>query len=104
MPRGLAKALHAIGEWTGEHQFEHFRDHWETDPGDPVWIPWLAGRAGDWKLISGDRKILRTPQNKAALLESRLVAFFMPKGFQNFVKWTQASHFFKWFVAIERTA
>lgn len=105
MPRGLANALKALAAPRDDHDFKHFRDVWpENDPGDPVWIPEVAAWSGGWRLISGDRRILTTPQNQAALRSSGLIAFFMTKNFARHDRWQQASLFFSSFRAIEKAA
>ena len=105
MPRGLANALAAVSAPTKEHEFLHHRDHWKKeDPGDDVWIPEVAKWPGSWRLVSGDRRILTTPQNKQALQDSRLIAFFMTKNFPRRDKWVQASLFFGVFPAIAKAA
>lgn len=43
--------------------------HFEPDTPDEVWIPQVAQRG--WVIISGDRKILRRPQEVRALVESQ---------------------------------
>jgi hypothetical protein len=70
------------------------------DPGDTVWVPAIAQRSGSWRVLSGDRKLLTTPQNRAAIVGSGLTLFLMPSGFPDLTKWEQGAKMFRWFPMI----
>jgi hypothetical protein len=57
-----------------------------------------AGRRLD--ILSGDRRLVRSPQNRQALVAARLPVFVMPSGFPDHHRWIQASKFFKYLPAI----
>lgn len=48
---------------------ERHDSHFQPDTPDEVWIPKVAERG--WVIVSGDKRILRRPQEVSALVESR---------------------------------
>ncbi|MYB05747.1 MAG: hypothetical protein F4Y24_05270 [Gemmatimonadetes bacterium] len=60
----LPEALERAGFAVERHDL-----HFEPDTPDEVWIPQVAQRG--WVIVSGDRKILRRPQEVRALVESQ---------------------------------
>ena len=103
-PPGLARAVALIAGDAG-HAFMHLRDLYREDPGDDtIWIPEIAAKPGDWIVLSGDRKLLKSPQNRAALQAAHLPVFVMPSGFPDHDRWLQASKFFKYLPGIVKAA
>lgn len=101
---GLSRAAALIAGPDG-HVFLHMLDLFREDPGDDtVWIPRVAGLPGEWVVLSGDRKLLKSPQNRAALLASTIPVFVMPSGFPDHHRWLQASKFFKYLPGIAKVA
>lgn len=91
----LSRAAALIAGPAG-HSFMHMLDLFREDPGDDtIWIPTVAARPGDWIVLSGDRKLLTSPQNRSALAAAPLSVFVMPSGFPGSNRWLQASRFFK---------
>lgn len=102
--RHLARALALVGGAEG-HAFLHLLDRYDDkDPGDLKWLTDLGRAAGDWIILSGDRRISTNPQRRVALATSRRVAYFMPSGFPGLDRWAQAAWLFKAFPAIARSA
>ena len=102
-PPGLSRA---VAELAKEHGFQHMLEAYpKGDPGsDLIWIPEIAKRKEIWRVLSGDRRLLTNPQNRAAVVSNKLIVFVMPSGFPSLVKWEQCAHFFRWFPEIEKKA
>ena len=74
-----------------------------ADTPDAEWISTLSAEE-DWIIISGDVRTSRNPGERAAWLESRLLAFFLAKGWTNQPLWEQAWRFVKWWPRIVEQA
>jgi hypothetical protein len=75
----VARALAVLAEREG-HQVQALVDKF-SDPAipDAMWLRRL-GEEGGWAVISGDHRIIRNPQEHAAWLQARLIAFFLERG------------------------
>lgn len=74
-------------------------DVFERSSTDMEWIRAL-GEEGDWVIVSGDTRILRTPEVKAEWLASGLTAFFLGPGWMNLAYWAQAGLLVLWWPSI----
>ncbi|MFL6195177.1 MAG: hypothetical protein ACJ75H_13465 [Thermoanaerobaculia bacterium] len=93
-----AQSLHILSERDG-HSVVHLMDKFDRDATDPTWIRGLS-REGDWVIVSGDTRILKTPQLKAEWLSSGLTAFFLGSGWMNLAYWPQAGLLVRWWPSI----
>jgi len=73
-----------------DHSFTHLQDKFPANKKDEEWIKEL-GLEGDWVIISGDYRIGKSAHERAAWHESRLVAFFLSKGWTNIAPLLQHS-------------
>lgn len=75
----IARALTVLAAPHG-HRVEALIDKF-GDPAmpDTVWLRQL-GDEGGWVVISGDRRIMRNPQEHEAWLRARLITFFLEPG------------------------
>lgn len=73
------------------------------DATDPLWIRQL-GEEKDWVIVSGDTRIIRTPQLKAEWLQSGLTAFFLSPRWMHAKFWDQVSALFRWWPNILESA
>ena len=62
---------------------------------DLVWIRQL-GAEKDWVIVSGDTRIIKTPQLKAEWLLSGLTAFFLSPRWMSATYWPQISMLLRW--------
>ena len=93
-----AKSLDALSEKDG-HTVSHLRDKFPRDAKDKDWIRAL-GREGDWIIVSGDSRILTTPELKNEWAQARLTAFFLASQWMNAPYWHQIANLVKWWPAI----
>jgi PIN like domain len=96
MPRKVVEALKILDS---SHKIVHLTEGFPADTPDANWISALSDE-GDWVIISGDVRITRNPGERAAWLESKLLAFFLAKGWTNQSLWDQAWRFVKWWPSI----
>lgn len=69
--RNLVDGLRALGY----SNIEHLQEHFPQDTADEVWLKYV-GENG-YVLITKDKAIRHNPKEKAALLENRVVAFYL---------------------------
>ena len=93
-----AQSLNILSERDG-HKVVHLVDMFDRAETDLVWIRRL-GKESDWIIVSGDTRILRTPQLKAEWLTSGLTAFFLGPGWMNVTYWVQAAMLLRWWPSI----
>jgi hypothetical protein len=82
-----------------DNSIVHLTERFAADTPDATWISALSGE-NDWIIISGDVRITRNPGERAAWLESQLLAFFLAKGWTSQLLWDQAWRFIKWWPRI----
>lgn len=92
MPPRLVEALKKLDS---DHELVHLRERFSADTLDAVWISTLADE-GDWIIVSGDVRITRNPGERQAWNESKLLAFFLARGWTSQALWDQAWRFIKW--------
>jgi PIN like domain len=101
MPRKVVEALKILDS---NHKIVHLTERFRAETPDTKWISALSGE-GDWIVISGDVRITRNPGERAAWLESKLLAFFLAKGWTNQTLWDQAWRFIKrWPSIVEQSS
>jgi len=93
-----AKSLDILSEKDG-HKVFHLLDKFPRDAKDKDWIRSL-GHEGGWIIVSGDVRILRTPELKNEWAQARLTAFFLASGWMNMGYWHQIANLVKWWPAI----
>jgi hypothetical protein len=93
-----AQSLHILSERDG-HAVVHLMDKFDRAATDPTWIQGL-GEERDWVIVSGDTRILKTPQLKAEWLASGLTAFFLGSGWMNATYWAQVGMLLRWWPGI----
>lgn len=96
MSRKFVEALKILDP---DHKIAHLTELFSADTPDAAWISVLS-EEGDWVIISGDVRITRNSGERAAWLESKLLAFFLAKGWTNQPLWDQAWRFIKWWPGI----
>lgn len=97
-----AKSLDILSERDG-HSVVHLVDKFERSVDDPTWIRALESES-DWVIVSGDTRILRSPQLKAEWRRSGLTAFFLSNGWMKVSYWHQASLLVTWWPSIIESA
>jgi hypothetical protein len=93
-----AESLHILSDRDG-HEVTHLKDKFERDVRDPVWIRKL-GEEKEWVIVSGDTRIIRTPQLKAEWLASGLTAFFLSPRWMHAKYWPQIGMLLRWWPKI----
>ena len=93
-----AKSLDILSERDG-HSVIHLKDRFERAATDPEWIRGLKTE-NDWVIVSGDTRIIKTPELKAEWLSSGLTAFFLSTGWMNIGYWPQVSLLIRWWPSI----
>jgi PIN like domain len=96
MPPKVVEALKILDS---NHAIVHLRERFPENTPDAEWISALS-KEGDWIIISGDVRITRNPGEREAWLESKLLSFFLAKGWTNQSLWDQAWRFIKWWPRI----
>ena len=91
MSRRVIEALKILDS---SQEIVHLTERFPADTPDAEWISALS-EEGDWVIVSGDVRITRNPGERAAWLESKLLAFFLAKGWTNQPLWDQAWRFVK---------
>lgn len=93
-----AESLHVLSERDG-HEVTHLVKKFARDATDPTWMRKL-GEEGDWVIVSGDTRIIRTPQLKAEWLASGLTAFFLSPRWMQMKYWPQIGMLVRWWPKI----
>ena len=93
-----AKSLDILSEKDG-HRVFHLQDKFPRNATDKEWIRALGLETG-WVIVSGDCRILKTPELKAEWGRSWLTAFFLASGWMNVAYWQQIANLVKWWPAI----
>jgi len=93
-----AQSLHALSERDG-HRVVHLQDQFPRNSPDVTWLRGL-GTEGDWVIVSGDTRIVKTPELKAEWARTRLTAFFLGPGWMNIPYWEQAVLLVRWWPKI----
>ena len=93
-----ALSLNVLSERDG-HKVVHLSEMFDRSATDPTWIRALS-KDGDWVIVSGDTRILKTPELKAEWLNSGLTAFFLGPGWMNAKYWTQVAMLVRWWPSI----
>jgi hypothetical protein len=88
------KVVGALKILDSSQEIVHLTEQFPADTPDAEWITALS-EEGDWVIVSGDVRITRNPGERAAWLESKLLAFFLAKGWTNQTLWDQAWRFVK---------
>lgn len=81
----------------------HLTTKFAPDTPDIDWISALR-QEGDWIIVSGDTRIIRSPPEREAWHESGLTAFFFDDHWANRRFWAQAEELVRWFPIIIATA
>jgi hypothetical protein len=100
--RRLAHSIRALAEEGSTNVF-HLRDRFGTDVPDIEWIRTL-GSEGDWTIISGDNRILKSPHERHAWREAKLTGFFWSPGWMKLKLWDQAWRLVRWWPGVEKQA
>lgn len=93
-----AQSLNILSERDG-HTVTHLMEKFDRSATDPFWISGLKAE-GSWVIVSGDTRILKTPELKAEWLRSGLTAFFLGTGWMNVTYWAQISFLLRWWPSI----
>ncbi len=91
-----APALSALVKDDG-HQVIHLFDTFPRNTPDIKWITELAAHAQPTVIISGDGRITRNPQERAAWKQATLTAFFLAAGWTHLKFWDKTWMFVRWF-------
>lgn len=102
LPRRLAKALDGL--LAPEHRVHHARDYFDRGGvKDLEWIPRLSAEGG-WIVISGDRRIAKSPNTAAAFRQSTIIGFFLSPGLYKAPLMKQAERLIALWQSIEATS
>lgn len=93
-----AQSLNVLSERDGYRVF-HLQDKFPRDVKDAEWIKGL-GKEGGWGIVSGDTRILKTPELRKEWAQARLTAFFLGRGWMNVPYWPQVVLLVRWWPAI----
>jgi hypothetical protein len=74
----IARALAVLAAVEG-HRVRALSDDFDPATPDTEWLRRL-GEEGGWVVISGDRRIIRNPQEHTAWLRARVITFFLERG------------------------
>ena len=98
-----AIALHALSVHD-QCEVRHLAEVFEKrNTPDEERLPKLSEQGG-WVVVSGDLRILKSPQLRQVWIESKLTAFFLGKGWMNQRFWTQAWWLVRWWPQIVNQA
>ena len=101
LPPAIARALNElVGD---EHEVVHLRAKFSADTTDVEWIQSL-GNEGDWIMITRDDAIIRKPQEREALKQSGITAFFLAQGWKHLTRWELAWKIVRWWPNIQEQA
>lgn len=93
-----AQSLNALSERDG-HNVLHLEDKFPRNSPDVAWLRAL-GEEGDWIIVSGDTRILKTPELRREWAKTRLTAFFLGRGWMNIPYWPQAILLVRWWPSV----
>lgn len=93
-----AKSLNALSERDG-HEVVHLVDKFPRDSTDPHWIRSL-GAEGDWAIVSGDTRIIKSKELRREWQAARLTAFFLASGWMKISYWDQITMLTRWWPRI----
>lgn len=93
----FAEALDALCR--PKHAVEHLRSKFSQETPDEAWIEALAVE-GHWVIVSGDPRIVKSPQSREVWRRSGLTAFFLKKGWMHHGLWEQCWRLVRWWPAI----
>lgn len=85
----LARALAALEDGVADVTIVHGSEKFAPNTPDTEWIRQL-GAEGDWIIVTADRRIARTPDERAAWRESGLTTYFFSETFAEAAHWAQA--------------
>jgi hypothetical protein len=98
----IAAALQALFE--GQHQVESIKSLFgRTDVKDIDWIEHIA-RTAPWAVVSGDRRITKSPSERQAFRRSSAVGFFLAPALQKAPVRIQLARLLMLWEIIESTA
>lgn len=75
----VARALAVLAAPHGHHVEPLIDKFGHPSVPDTEWLRQL-GKEGGWAVVSGDRRIIRNPQEHTAWLQARVIAFFLERG------------------------
>jgi hypothetical protein len=101
LPPRIAKAIGALLD--PPDVAVHLTDEFSANAPDVEWLDRL-GKQGDWIIISGDPRIVRSPHERKAWQTARLTTFFLKKGWTNVTFWQQAAQLVRWWPDIMNQA
>lgn len=94
----VAHALAAIARADG-HRVKAKSDKFDARHAvsDEEWLTAL-GREGGWAFVSDDQRILKNPQERAAMLEARVIGFFLEPAWRkrNVSEYERAARLMLW--------
>ena len=85
------------------HTLEHLTTRFVASEKDPDWLPALAAE-GDWVILSADRKMRRSPDERAAWQQANLTTYFFSPKFAESTSWHQVEEVVHWWACIKRHA
>ena len=98
----LTAAIAILAKLDGD-EVVHLRTRYEQETLDPVWLHGLGQREPDVVVVSADPRIIRSPHERAAWLESGLTTFFL-RSFADLPIWQQAAKLVKAWPDISKEA
>ncbi len=93
-----AKSLDALSDRDG-YRVYHLQDKFSRDAKDPDWIRAL-GAEGNWIIVSGDTRIIRSVELRKEWSSARLTAFFLAPGWMKVSYWPQITMLVRWWPKI----
>jgi PIN domain-containing protein len=90
--------MRALGSYAKE-DLVHLRERFAEDEKDHVWIGALAAER-EWVIVSGDVRIMSSPTERAAWMESGLTAFFFCDPWMRDGLWKRAYELVRWWPEI----
>ena len=85
IPKPLVEILEKAYDRRKVNQFIHLTELFGQGSSDPKWIEDVSKWKDKPLVVTGDNRILKTPVNKAALLQSGLSFVFIPKDFPRMI-------------------
>jgi hypothetical protein len=98
----IALALNSLSKNDG-CSVAHLSDHFARNTKDEDWLRKLS-LEGDWVIVSGDLRIMKSPHLQRVWEESRLTTFFLAKGWMNKPFWEQAWWLVRWWPDLVKQA
>lgn len=94
----IARALAAVAEADG-HVVKAKSELFDTSVSvpDTEWLAMLASQGG-WAFVSDDHRLHRNPQERAAMLEARVIGFFLERAWRkrNVTEYERAARLILW--------